>query len=78
MNAVHLTLAAVAEALGDEDYRPGHAVRVPLEQTVMPLTRDACLATVAPRGVASSCSQLHHLRGTSPRMTMKEGLSPCS
>ena len=51
-NAVHLTLAAVAEALGDEDYRPGQSVRVPLEQMVMPLTRDACLATVAPRGVA--------------------------
>jgi hypothetical protein len=52
VNAVHLTLAAVADALGDEDYRPGHAVRVPLAQTAMPLTRDACLATVAPRGVA--------------------------
>jgi hypothetical protein len=51
-NAVHMTLAAVAEALGDEDYRPGQSVRVPLEQMVMPLTRDACLATVAPRGVA--------------------------
>ena len=52
VNAVHLTLAAVADALGDDDYRPGHAVRVPLDQTVMPLSRDACLATVAPRGVA--------------------------
>jgi hypothetical protein len=51
-NAVHLTLAAVAEALGDDDFRPGHAVHVPLDQTVIPLTRDACLATVAPRGVA--------------------------
>lgn len=51
-NAVHLTLAAVAEALDDEDYRPGHAVHVPLEQMLMPLSRDACLATIAPRGVA--------------------------
>ena len=49
MNAVHLTLAAVAEALSNKDYRlAGHAVRVPLAQTAMPLTRDACLATVAP------------------------------
>jgi len=38
--------------VGEEDYRPGQSVRVPLEQMVMPLTRDACLATVAPRGVA--------------------------
>jgi hypothetical protein len=51
-NAVHLTLAAVSEALGDEDYRPGQSVHVPLDQMAMPLTRDACLATVAPRGVA--------------------------
>lgn len=51
-NAVHLTLRAVAEALGDEDYRAGRAVRVPLEQMVVPLTRDACLASILPRGVA--------------------------
>ena len=51
-NAVHLTLLAVSEALGDEDYRPGHAVRVPLDEVVAPLGRDACLATVAARGVA--------------------------
>ena len=52
VNAVHLTLRAVSEALGDEDYHPGRAVRVPLEEMAVPLTRDACLATVAPRGVA--------------------------
>jgi hypothetical protein len=52
VNAVHLTLRAVAEALGGADYTPGRAVRVPLAQMTVPLTRDACLATVAPRGAA--------------------------
>jgi hypothetical protein len=51
-NAVYLTLRAVADALGDEDYRPGRPVRVPLDEMVVPLGRDACLATVAARGVA--------------------------
>ncbi len=51
-NTVHLTLRAVADALDDEEFRPGRAVRVPLEQAVLPLGRDTCLATVAPRGVA--------------------------
>lgn len=51
-NAVHLTLRAVAEALGEEDFRAGRAVRVPLEAMVVPLGRDACLASVPPRGVA--------------------------
>ncbi len=51
-NTVHLTLHAVADALDDEEYRPGRAVRVPLDATVVPLGRDACLATIAPRGVA--------------------------
>ncbi|MGH7087701.1 MAG: hypothetical protein ACREFQ_02250 [Stellaceae bacterium] len=51
-NAVHLTLRAVAEALGGEAYCAGRAVRVPLEKMALPLTRDACLASVPPRGVA--------------------------
>ncbi len=51
-NAVHLTLHAVAEALNDDDYRPGRAIRVPLDQMAIPLGRDTCLATVQPRGVA--------------------------
>jgi hypothetical protein len=51
-NAVHLALRAVSEALGGDDYLPGRAVRVPLEDMALPLTRDVCLATVAPRGVA--------------------------
>jgi hypothetical protein len=51
-NAVHVTLRAIAEALDDDDYQPGQTVRVPLESMVVPLGRDACLATVAPRGVA--------------------------
>jgi hypothetical protein len=51
-NAVYLTLRVVSDALDDEDYRPGRAVRVPLDAMVVPLGRDACLATIAPRGVA--------------------------
>jgi len=51
-NAVHQILRAVSDALGGEDYRPGRAVRVPLADMAMPLSRDVCLATVAPRGVA--------------------------
>ena len=51
-NTVHLTVRAVADALDDEEFRPGRAVRVPLDATFVPLGRDACLATIAPRGVA--------------------------
>jgi hypothetical protein len=51
-NAVHLTLRAVIEALAEEDYRAGRAVRVPLEAMVVPLARDVCLASIPPRGVA--------------------------
>jgi hypothetical protein len=51
-NAVHVTLQAAAEALEIADYWPGRAVRVPLEQMMIPLGRDVCLASVAPRGVA--------------------------
>jgi len=51
-NAIHLTLMAVSDALADEDYRAGRAVRAPLGEMAMPLGRDVCLASVAPRGVA--------------------------
>jgi hypothetical protein len=51
-SAVHLTLRAVSEAVADDDYRPGRAVRVPVEEMALPLDRDACLESVAPRGVA--------------------------
>jgi hypothetical protein len=51
-NAIHCTLIAVSEALAEEDYRPGRAVRVPLGDRVVPLDRDASLASVTPHGVA--------------------------
>ena len=51
-NAVHLTLRAVTEALAGEDYSVGRAVRVPVGEMAVPLGRDACLASVPPRGVA--------------------------
>jgi hypothetical protein len=51
-NAIHLTLMAVSDALADDDFRAGRAVRAPLGEISVPLGRDACLASVAPRGVA--------------------------
>jgi len=51
-NAIHLTLMAVSDALADEEYRGGRTVRAPLTDIAVPLGRDACLASVAPRGVA--------------------------
>ncbi len=49
---IHLTLMAVAEAVALPEYRPGQTIRVPLQDMAVPLGRDACLATLAPRGVA--------------------------
>jgi len=51
-NAIHLTLAAVNDALAGAEYCAGRTVRVPLGGMVQPLARDACLASLAPRGVA--------------------------
>ncbi len=51
-NTIHFTLMAVGRALADPDYRPGDLVMVPLSETVRPLNREACLAALAPRGVA--------------------------
>lgn len=51
-NAIHFALIAVREALADEDYRPGRAVRVPLGDRVAPLDRDTSLASVMSRGFA--------------------------
>jgi hypothetical protein len=50
--AVHAALRAAADALGDGSYQPGDGVRVALDDTALPLDRDACLAELAPRGVA--------------------------
>jgi hypothetical protein len=51
-NAILLTLRAVAEAIGDDGYQPGGTILVPLGELWLPLRRDACLADLAPRGVA--------------------------
>ncbi|HUB95819.1 MAG TPA: hypothetical protein VL993_07880 [Stellaceae bacterium] len=51
-NAILMTLRTVADALSEEDYRPGRAILVPLGQLCVPLGRDACLAELAPRGMA--------------------------
>jgi hypothetical protein len=45
-------LMAVGQALAEPDYRPGDVVTVPLSETIRPLNREACLAALAPRGVA--------------------------
>ncbi|HXP29659.1 MAG TPA: hypothetical protein VN832_01125 [Stellaceae bacterium] len=49
---IHLALMAAGTALSEASYRPGQMVEVPLEAVALPLGRDACLATVAPRGLA--------------------------
>jgi hypothetical protein len=51
-NAILLTLHTAAEALGEDGYRPGRVILVPLAQLSLPLARDACLADLAPRGMA--------------------------
>ena len=51
-NAIHLTLAAVNEAMAGAEYCAGQTVRVPLAEMAQPLDRDVCLALLAPRGVA--------------------------
>jgi hypothetical protein len=51
-NTIHLTLLAVARALESGDYRPGNLVATPLRETAMPLSRQASLETLAPRGCA--------------------------
>lgn len=51
-NTVHLALAAVADALGDPDWRCGDLVAVRLHDALRPLSRDACLDSIAPRGTA--------------------------
>jgi hypothetical protein len=50
--AVHAALRAATDALGDGGYQPGDAVRVALDLPSLPLDRNACLAELAPRGVA--------------------------
>lgn len=51
-NTIHVTLMTVSETLSDPDYQPGEVVLVPLRDTMQPLTRDARLEALTPRGVA--------------------------
>lgn len=50
--AIHLTLMAAATAAAGQGFRPGQTVDVVLAATARPIARDACLATLAPRGLA--------------------------
>jgi hypothetical protein len=52
VNTIHLTMLAVAGALGSEDYKPGDIVTVPLRETGLPLHRHSALESLAPRGCA--------------------------
>jgi hypothetical protein len=51
-NAIHMTLMTVADILTDPDYQPGELVAVPLREAVQPLSREARLEMLTPRGVA--------------------------
>ena len=51
-NTIHMTLITVGETLADPDYRPGDLVVVPVHDVVRPLSREAQLAALTPRGVA--------------------------
>jgi hypothetical protein len=51
-NTIHMTLRVVTNALETGDYRPGEIVAVPLREAALPLTREASLAALAPRGCA--------------------------
>ena len=51
-NAIHVTLMTVGSSLSDPLYRPGELVQVPLRETTQPLSRDARLEALVPRGVA--------------------------
>ena len=51
-NTIHLAMIAVGEAVGDLTFRAGDMVAIPLRDTARPLTRDACLERLIPRGFA--------------------------
>ena len=51
-NTIHMTLMTVGHTLADPDYQPGEVIRVPLYETVQPLTRNSRLEALTPRGVA--------------------------
>lgn len=49
---VHLVVTAASRACNDPDWRSGDRIPVSLYDGARPLTRDAAIATVAPRGTA--------------------------
>lgn len=51
-NTIHMTLMTVAEIIRDPGYQAGEVIRVPLYDTVLPLSRHARLEALTPRGVA--------------------------
>jgi hypothetical protein len=51
-NTIHMTLMAVSDMLADPQYQPGEVIHVPLHDAVQPLSRDARLEVLMPRGVA--------------------------
>ena len=51
-NTIHFTLMTVGRMLADRDFQPGEVIYVPMRETIRPLTRDARLEALAPRGVA--------------------------
>lgn len=52
VNSIHLVLTAASLACEDPRWRSGYTVPVVLADGAQMVTRDACLATLAPRGTA--------------------------
>ena len=51
-NTIHLVMRSVAEALDRHGFDPGEVIVVPLREAALPISRDAALETLAPRGCA--------------------------
>lgn len=51
-HSVHLVITAASSACGDPDWRSGERVPVSFCDGRLPLTRDASIAAIAPRGTA--------------------------
>lgn len=51
-NTIHMTLITVSRSLADPDYQPGELIEVPLREVAQPLSREANLEALIPRGVA--------------------------
>ncbi len=51
-NTIHVTLMTVSRSLAEPGYQPGEVITVPLRDTVRPLSREARLEALTPRGTA--------------------------